>query len=77
MTASSPSPMAPSTSQPRWIKSLKSAQGGNCVEMRPSRGSVEVRDSKDPAGPTLKVTGAGFVRWLDCARSGALDQLRD
>ena len=77
MTTSSPSPMAPSHIKSLWIKSQKSAQGGNCVEMRPGGGSVEVRDSKDPAGPTLQLTGTGFARWLAVARSGALDHLKD
>jgi hypothetical protein len=40
--------------EPRWRKSTHSGpNGGNCVEVAASRGSVAVRDSKDPDGPTL------------------------
>jgi len=33
-----------------------SPNGGNCVEVAPAPDGVLVRDSKDPAGPTLAVT---------------------
>lgn len=39
---------------PRWRKSFRSANEGNCVEVADNLpGVVLVRDSKDPAGPTL------------------------
>jgi len=40
---------------PDWAKSSHSdPNGGNCVEARQSgASSVQVRDSKDPAGPVL------------------------
>jgi len=57
-----------------WIKSSRSAgNGGNCVEVRRHGGAVEVRDSKDPAGPVLRVVPADFAAWLAAARDGALD----
>jgi hypothetical protein len=43
-----------------WIKSSRSGQQGNCVEIaRNVAGIVAVRDSKDP-GPALVVSPAAF-----------------
>jgi hypothetical protein len=57
-----------------WIKASRSAgNGGDCVEVRRHDGAVEVRDSKDPAGPVLRVAPAQFAAWLAAARDGALD----
>jgi hypothetical protein len=39
-----------------WRTSSYSPNGGNCVEVAPAPDGVLVRDSKDPAGPTLAVT---------------------
>jgi hypothetical protein len=50
----------------RWRKSSYSGdQGGNCVEIAeiPSP-TVAVRDSKNPAGPILKITPAAFSTFL-------------
>ena len=43
-----------------WRTSSYSGNSGNCVEVAPAPNGVLVRDSKDPAGPTLAVTTA---RW--------------
>jgi hypothetical protein len=51
----------------RWQKSSHSSSGG-CVEARQD-GVVQVRDSKDPDGPVLSVTPAGWVRFLASLRS--------
>jgi hypothetical protein len=48
------------TGDARWLRSSRSGSGNeNCVELacRPGR----VRDSKNPAGPTLNVDLAGFL----------------
>jgi hypothetical protein len=58
-----------------WIKAQKSTTGGDCVEMRPAGGGVEVRDSKNPDGPTLQYTKAEFAAWLDGAKKGQFDHL--
>jgi hypothetical protein len=51
-----------------WRKSSYSGNGGgNCVEVASDRPSVLVRDSKDPAGPRLAVSGdawSSFVRGI-------------
>ncbi|MCA1675098.1 MAG: DUF397 domain-containing protein [Actinobacteria bacterium] len=38
--------------------------GGDCVEVAPAPDGVLVRDSKDPAGPTLAVTTAQWQAFL-------------
>lgn len=58
-----------------WIKAAASAPDNECVEMRRSAAAVEVRDSKDPAGPVLRFTPAEFAAWLDGARGGEFDHL--
>ncbi|MGW2475185.1 DUF397 domain-containing protein [Streptomyces sp. NPDC001665] len=48
-----------------WFKSSYSgAEGGQCIEVATGAGAVHVRDSKDVAGPVLRVSHnawAGFV----------------
>jgi hypothetical protein len=53
---------------PTWTKSSYSdPNGGNCVEARqPGTGTVQVRDSKNPAGPALSVSSDC---WLALAAS--------
>ena len=58
-----------------WTKARRSAEGGNCVELRRAAATVQVRDSKDPAGPVLRLTDSGLAHWLDSARTGRLDHL--
>lgn len=54
-----------------WIKASRSTANSDCVEMRRgAAGGVDVRDSKDPHGPTLQFSGAQFAAWLDGADSG-------
>ena len=58
-----------------WIKARASSHNGACVEVAAARGSIAVRDSKDPAGPVLLCTPAGFAAFLDGARNGDFDAL--
>ncbi|MFB8208608.1 DUF397 domain-containing protein [Streptomyces sp. NPDC056010] len=48
-----------------WFKSSYSgAEGGDCIEVANGAGAVHVRDSKDVAGPVLRVSPnawTGFV----------------
>lgn len=46
-----------------WRTSSYSVNGGQCVELATDRPVVLVRDSKDPAGPVLRVSPAGWARF--------------
>lgn len=52
----------------RWRKSSYSDNGGNCVEVATNLPHiVAVRDSKNPSGPALSVSGqawSSFVRGI-------------
>jgi hypothetical protein len=43
--------------------------------MRRRCGSIELRDSKNPKGPTLSYSPAEFAAWLDGAKQGDFDHL--
>ena len=50
---------APCSSEVHWFKSsYSSGEGGECVEVATSPGTVHVRDSKDKQGPQLAFTPA-------------------
>jgi hypothetical protein len=54
-----------------WRKSSYSNMGGNCVEVAGNlRGVVAVRDSKDPHGPALVFSPAGWDAFTTSVRSG-------
>jgi hypothetical protein len=61
----------------RWVKATASSQGADCVELRRQAGVVEVRDSKDPHGPILQLSGAQFAAWLSGAHGGEYSPLTD
>ncbi|WP_089158173.1 DUF397 domain-containing protein [Micromonospora sp. NBS 11-29] len=46
-----------------WHKSSRSCQG-NCVEVSMTSPLVCVRDSKDPDGPELRISGDAWRRFL-------------
>ncbi|MFJ2515794.1 DUF397 domain-containing protein [Streptomyces griseoviridis] len=56
------------TDSPRWVTSSRSNNGGQCVEvavnLASTRGVVPVRDSKNPAGPTLMVPADVFSSFV-------------
>jgi hypothetical protein len=58
---------------PAWAKSSYSdPNGGNCVEARqPGTSTVQVRDSKDPAGPVLSFSGECWHAFTAAVRAGA------
>ncbi|MEO3747179.1 DUF397 domain-containing protein [Plantactinospora sp. B5E13] len=58
------------SNMPRWRKSSRSnGQGGDCVEVADNLpGHILVRDSKDPAGPSLTFTPAAWRNFVDLAR---------
>ncbi|MFE7134833.1 DUF397 domain-containing protein [Streptomyces sp. NPDC057638] len=63
-------------SEPQWVKSSYSDNGGNCVEWAPAHaaatGSVPVRDSKRPTGPVLTVSPQAWSGLVALARASAL-----
>ncbi|HEX5496902.1 MAG TPA: DUF397 domain-containing protein [Mycobacteriales bacterium] len=57
-----------------WIKARASnGNGGNCVELRRHGAQVEIRDSKNPTGPTLHFTPTEFATFLTTAKTGEFD----
>jgi Domain of unknown function (DUF397) len=53
-----------------WRKSSYSGNNGDCVEVaRNLPGIVAVRDSKDPDGPRLVFTVAGWQAFTDRAKA--------
>ena len=61
-------------SRATWRKSRRSNNGGNCVEIgRNLRGIVAVRDSKDPDGPKLIVSPAGWQSFTASVKTGRYD----
>lgn len=58
-----------------WRKSTYSgSSGGCCIELAPAQcnGTVAVRDSKNPTGPTFTVTRTAFTRFVAATVSGDL-----
>ncbi|MER7846586.1 DUF397 domain-containing protein [Kitasatospora sp. NPDC096077] len=54
-----------------WRKSTYSHGDGDCVEVADGiTGTVPVRDSKDPHGPELTFTPAGWQAFIVGIRSG-------
>ncbi|MFB6818320.1 DUF397 domain-containing protein [Streptomyces sp. NPDC056347] len=61
---------------PRWFKSSYSNNGGDCVEVATNlaapHGVIPVRDSKNPAGPTLHTTPTAFTTFVTGVKAGDL-----
>lgn len=59
-----------------WRKSSRSGAINDeaCVEVAGVIGGVAIRDSKDPDGGRLAVTGDRFGRLLQQIKAGALDR---
>jgi hypothetical protein len=56
----------------QWSKSSYSSANGACVEVAKNlRGIVAIRDSKDPDGPKLRISSAGWQTFLSRLRSSA------
>ncbi|MEU9079640.1 DUF397 domain-containing protein [Kitasatospora sp. NPDC048538] len=55
----------------RWVKSRRSGNGGNCVEVAQGlTGVMPVRDSKDPAGPVLLFPADAWRAFVVAAAAG-------
>lgn len=55
---------------PNWKKSSRSSSNGNCVEARECGQQVQMRDSKDAAGPVLGFSQAAWQAFIDRTKSG-------
>ena len=58
-----------------WIKSTRSGQSGQCVEMKAAGGNVHIRDSKAPNDGRLTMPPVAFGDLLYAAKTGELDHL--
>ena len=57
--------MTPRTTPDRgWFKSSRSSDNAACVEVRVTAGTIGVRDSKDPDGPTLAFGPTAWTGFL-------------
>ncbi|WP_327292632.1 DUF397 domain-containing protein [Streptomyces sp. NBC_01198] len=57
-----------------WIKSARSNQSGNCVEVAQlPGGGVAVRNSRYPEGPALVYTQAEMAAFVEGAKDGDFD----
>jgi hypothetical protein len=58
---------------PAWRKSSRSGVNGNCVEFTQSASAINVRDSKNPTGPTLLFAAREWRRFIHAAKGGLYD----
>ncbi|MFB8772542.1 DUF397 domain-containing protein [Streptomyces broussonetiae] len=71
--------VTPELSTARWRKSSYSGnqQGDACVEVSDDYpGTVPVRDSKNPTGPALLLTGTAWQPFVNSVRDGSLEGVR-
>jgi hypothetical protein len=57
----------------KWRKSTHSSTNGNCVEVRHLDAVVEVRDTKDRHGPSLRFTATAWQDFVEAVHSGDFD----
>lgn len=61
----------PDPSAVQWRKSTHSSgQGGQCVEVAALPSGIALRDSKDPDGPRLLLSGAEWQAFMRRAKAG-------
>lgn len=59
--------------EPRWRKSSYSGNNGQCVELAIlSDGVAALRDSKDPEGGIVRLTGADWIALRDALPQGPI-----
>jgi len=59
---------------PEWRKSQRSQSNGSCLEARFTDESVEIRDTKDRSGPTLRVAPEAWTDFLAAVSRGEFVQ---
>jgi hypothetical protein len=60
-----------------WRKSSYSeASDNDCVEVRVDGAAVLIRDSKNPAGPVLRVSAEAWSTFVDAVRRGGIRSRR-
>jgi len=65
---------ASSISGAHWVKSARSNQSGNCVEVAQlPGGAVAVRNSRHPDGPALVYTREEMAAFVEGAKDGDFD----
>lgn len=57
-----------------WTTSTRSGSNGQCVQVRDRGDTVDVRDSKNPDGPTLAFSPAEWLAFIQGAKAGEFDQ---
>ncbi|MGH7870499.1 MAG: DUF397 domain-containing protein [Candidatus Dormibacteraceae bacterium] len=55
-----------------WRKSSRSASGSQCVEIGYIQNVIYARDSKNPTGPTLSYSHAGWTAFLTATKGNDL-----
>ncbi|MFI6582446.1 DUF397 domain-containing protein [Embleya sp. NPDC050493] len=67
-----PANSSPRNTSSRWVKSSYSMQNGDCTEIRPHPdGTVDVRDSKDPAVGRLTIARTPWTTFVGTLRTNA------
>ncbi|MGW4461109.1 DUF397 domain-containing protein [Micromonospora sp. NPDC004704] len=62
--------MASTQTEAAWRKSSRSSSNGQCTEVRDRGKVIDVRDSKDVAGPMLTFQPDAWSRFVDEVKSG-------
>jgi len=57
-----------------WWKSSYSSESANCVEVAEVDGEVWLRDSKNPAGPVLRLDPDAWRQFVRAVSAGAFDR---
>ena len=56
-----------------WRRAHPCSADGNCVEIAHTTDRIQLRDSKDPNGPTLTFTTDEWAAFTDGVRAGEFD----
>jgi hypothetical protein len=59
----------------RWRKSSHSDRESNCVEVGQGGRDIAVRDTKDPHGPALAFSQAGWLTFTRRVKEGAAETI--